>query len=139
MSHCLIGKGDGPSKRREIRLCPLPESVRRARDFVYKGFAELGFSRQAEDASLIADELASNAIAAAPNTPFWVTISASAGWPIIEVGDCSPARPVVQVPDPLAERGRGLHIVNALCVTWECYSVARGKVVWVLLPREQDP
>src|SRR6266545_2766487 len=118
MSHCLAGEGAGPSRSREIKLCPLPESVRRARDFVSKGFVELGFPGQADDASLIADELASNAIAAAPNTPFWVTISTPSGWPVLEVGDCSPYRPVVQALDLLSESGRGLHIVSALCVAW---------------------
>src|SRR5918992_5747949 len=100
----------------EIKLCPVPKSVRDARNFVRDHLSEWGYLKGAEDAALIADELASNAVAAAPVTPFWVTLWVANGWPMLEVADCSPEPPVLQPPDFLAESGRGLHIVDALSV-----------------------
>jgi hypothetical protein len=117
----------------EVKLCPVPESVRDARNFVRDHLSEWGYLKRAEDAALIADELASNAVAAAPVTPFWVTLWVANGWPMLEVADCSPEPPVLQPHDFLAESGRGLHIVDALSVAWDSYPVAGGKVIWVQL------
>ena len=115
----------------EVRLCPRPESVRDARRFVREHLTEWGYLKAADDASLIADELASNAIAAAPETPFWLTLWVANGWPMLEVADSSPDPPVLKSPDSLAESGRGLHIVDALSVAWDSYPIAGGKVIWV--------
>jgi anti-sigma regulatory factor (Ser/Thr protein kinase) len=125
-----------PAMDREIKLYPLPESVRRARDFVRKQLIELGFCKGADDASLVADELAANAIAAAPETPFWVALRIANGWPVLEVQDCSPELPVLQPAGFMSEHGRGLHIVDALSVAWDSYPVSGGKVVWAQLRSE---
>ena len=55
----------------EIKLCPRPESVRAARNFVRDHLTEWGYLAAADDASLIADELASNAIAAREGIEAW--------------------------------------------------------------------
>jgi hypothetical protein len=117
----------------EAKLCPLPESVRDARNFVREHLMDWGFPKGADDASLIANELASNAITAAPETPYWVTIWVANGWPMLEVADCSPEPPVLQPTDSHSESGRGLHIVDALSVAWDSYPVTGGKVIWVQL------
>ncbi|HEX6468447.1 MAG TPA: ATP-binding protein [Streptosporangiaceae bacterium] len=126
----------GPAMAVEIKLRPAPESARRAREFVRTHFIEWGFPKGADDAALIADELACNAIAAAPETPFLVSLRMVDGAPMLEVADCSPARPVPQPPDFMAEHGRGLHIVAALSVAWDSYPVPGGKVVWAALRTE---
>jgi hypothetical protein len=117
----------------EVKLRPVPESVRDARNFVRDHLSDWGFFKGADDAALVADELASNAVAAAPVTPFWVTLWVANGWPMLEVADCSSEPPVLRPADLLAESGRGLHIVDALSVTWDSYPVAGGKVIWVQL------
>ena len=84
-------------------------------------------------AVLIVDELASNAIEHARETPFLVSLRMADGVPLLEVADCSPEPPVPQPPDFLAEGGRGLHIVEALSMVWGSYAVPGGKVVWAKL------
>jgi hypothetical protein len=37
-------------------------------------------------------------------------------------------------PNFVAERGRGLHIVDALCESWDCVRSGGGKAVIVILP-----
>jgi anti-sigma regulatory factor (Ser/Thr protein kinase) len=119
----------------EIKLCPVAESAKQARNFVRDSLVELGFPKGADDAALVADELAANAITAAPDTPFWVALRITNGWPILEVQDCSPKLPVMQPADSTSEHGRGLHIVNELSVTWDTILLPSGKVVWALLER----
>jgi hypothetical protein len=130
MSVCVNEGQAGAAMDVEIKLCPVPESARQARDFVRAQFLEWGFPKGADDASLVADELAANAITAAPDTPFWVSLRIANGWPILEVADSSPELPVLQPVDFAAEGGRGLQIVDALCVAWDSYRVAGGKVTW---------
>jgi anti-sigma regulatory factor (Ser/Thr protein kinase) len=117
----------------EIKLCAVPESARRAREFVREHIVRWGFAERADDAALIADELASNAIDAAPKTPFVVSLRMVDGSPLLEVADSSPERPVLREPDFLAVRGRGLHIVDALSVAWDSDPIPGGKVVWAKL------
>jgi anti-sigma regulatory factor (Ser/Thr protein kinase) len=124
---------------REIKLCPRPESAREARDFVREQLTELGFPTCVDDATLIVAELASNALAAAPETPYWVALNIDAGGrPVIEVQDCSPELPVVRSVDAMSEHGRGLPIVEALSAAFGCVPVPGGKIVWALLDRELD-
>lgn len=117
----------------EIKLPPVPESARRAREFVREHVISWGFPDTADDASLIADELASNAIQHASHTPFLVSLRMTDGAPLLEVADCSPEPPMPRPPDFLAERGRGLHIVGALSFAWDSYPISGGKVVWAKL------
>jgi two-component sensor histidine kinase len=119
----------------ETKLCPVPESAKKARCFVRDQLVELGFPKNVDDACLIVDELATNAIAAAPRTPFWVAVAVRHGWPILMVQDCSSELPEVQPADITSEHGRGLRIVEALARKWDVFPVTGGKVVWVLLER----
>jgi hypothetical protein len=128
-----VAEGGRQMMDAELKLCPVPKSVRDARNFVRGRLVDWGFPKGADDASLIADELASNAITAAPKTPFWLTLWVANGWPMLEVADCSPEPPVLQPADFLSTCGRGLHIVDALSVAWDSYPVAGGKVIWVQL------
>jgi anti-sigma regulatory factor (Ser/Thr protein kinase) len=133
MSVSVIEGQDRAAMDVEIELCPVPESARRARDFVRAQFIRWGLPGCAEDAALIADELVSNALNYAPETPFSVMLRRDHGSPVIEVADGSPDLPVLKPPDFLAESGRGLHIVDALSLAWDSYPVSGGKVVWAKL------
>ena len=110
---------------RELKLDPDPASVRMARDFVRRSLGDLGFPESAEDGGLIVSELATNVILWAPQQPFLVVIRVDGDHPVIEVHDGSSV---------LAEHGRGLHLVDALCAQWECVKSGSGKAVIVKLP-----
>jgi anti-sigma regulatory factor (Ser/Thr protein kinase) len=125
----------GSAFGREIKLDPDPASVRKARDFVRTNLCELGFPGSVDNGVLIASELVTNAVREAPDTPCLVAVRVGAGHPVIEVHDCSPEPPKRQPPDFVAERGRGLHIVDALCEDWDCVRSGGGKAVIVVLPR----
>ncbi|HZB33520.1 MAG TPA: ATP-binding protein [Streptosporangiaceae bacterium] len=133
MSVSVIEGRAGSAMGVEIKLCGVPESARRAREFVRAHIIAWGFSEGADDAALIADELASNAIEAAPEAPFVVSLRMVGRVPLLEVADSSPERPVLQEPDFLAECGRGLHIVDALSLAWDSQPIPGGKVVWARL------
>ena len=131
-ARCLAAPGNG----REIKLEPEPASVRKARVFVAEQLAELGFHRSVDDGALIASELVTNALRAAPATLLLVVRVGSGSHAIIEVHDSSPELPELQEPDLASERGRGLHIVDALSAARDTLPVAGGKVVRVVLKRD---
>ena len=125
---------DGLAFSREIKLDPDPASVRKARDFVRTNLRELGFPASVDNGVLIASELVTNAVREAPDTPCLVAVRVGAGHPVIEVHDGSPELPEMRSPDFVAERGRGLHIVDALSDDWDCVQSGGGKAVIVILP-----
>ena len=133
-SSAMAGPG-GSASNREIKLDPDPTSVRRARDFVRANLCELGFPGSADNGVLIASELVTNAVREAPDTPCLIAVRVGAGYPVIEVHDGSPEPAETRPPDVLSERGRGLHIVDALCEKWDCIPSGGGKAVIVVLPR----
>jgi len=53
---------------------------------------------------------------------------------LVMVWDASPSRPQRQSPEPEAEGGRGLLLVDALSASWGSFELADepGKVVWAL-------
>jgi anti-sigma regulatory factor (Ser/Thr protein kinase) len=118
---------------REIKLEPDPAAVRKARDFVRTSLRELGCSGSADDGALIASELVTNALRAAPETPCLVAVRNAAGHPVIEVHDGSPELPERRPADVASEHGRGLHVVDALCAERTCLPSGGGKVIIVRL------
>ena len=129
----------GPANRatREIRLEPSAQVAQDARRFVAEVLSELGHSGLVDDAKLIASELVTNSRAAAPDCPIWLSIWQTGAFLDLEVWDCSPEPPVHLDPDLLAEGGRGIHIVKELGSSFGYTILARGKVVWVILAREE--
>lgn len=128
------GCSAGSRNDREVKLDPEPESARKAREFVAKHLAELGFARNVEDAVLIVSELVTNAVRYAPETPCLLAIRIDGSHPVIEVHDSSAELPKLQGPDFISQRGRGLHVVDALSRNWECVQSGNGKAVIVTLP-----
>ena len=124
----------GPAGDRELKLDPAPESVGKARKFVRERLLELGYPGSVDDAVLIVSELATNAITAAPDTPFLVAVRVDPGsHPVIEVHDSSPDPPVLLEPDLRSEGGRGLPVVDALCAARDLLRSGPGKAVIVRL------
>ena len=57
----------------------------------------------------------------------------------IELDDASPRVPVRQEPDPEAERGRGMVIVESLATAWGVEPRDGGKTVWFELAFDLTP
>ena len=117
----------------EIELFPTLEAPGRAREFVRRQLAVWGLPNSVDNATVIVSEVVSNAIAAAPHAPVRVSLRLVGSRAILEVRDCCPDPPVFQSVDPMAESGRGLHVVTALSATVDWFPVHGGKVMWVLL------
>ncbi|MGD9991388.1 ATP-binding protein [Pseudonocardia sp.] len=94
----------------------------------------------AENAMLIANELACNAVDHA-HTPFSLTATLSPGRLRIELTDGSAEEPRLQPHDTTAVRGRGLQMVQHLSSSWSFRRDTVGKtvVVDVLLPAMHVP
>ena len=79
---------------------------------------------------LLASELATNAVEHTYDG-FSVDLRASDEAVRVEVRDREPTLPTLQEPDPLAENGRGMVLVDRLASAWEAEPVpGDGKVVW---------
>ncbi|MFI0790789.1 ATP-binding protein [Streptomyces lydicus] len=101
-----------------------------------------------EDTALVVSELVSNALRygspaadeRAPGTPLrfcpaWLALTRQESAVLCAVSDAGTTTPVVTAQDPLAESGRGLHIVDQLSVEWGWTSPdASGKTVWATVP-----
>jgi anti-sigma regulatory factor (Ser/Thr protein kinase) len=93
----------------------------------------------AEDAAVIVSELVTNALlhgcaksAAADQVE--LLLWRRAGQMVCAVTDPGPQAPVLVLPEPLAEAGRGLQVVQALSATWGWTRLGgRRKMVWAAL------
>jgi anti-sigma regulatory factor (Ser/Thr protein kinase) len=131
----IAAREDAGASGREIKLDPGPASVRVARDFVRRNLRDLGFPESVDDGVLVVSELVTNALRAAPQTPCVVVVRIGAGNPVIEVYDGSAELPIKRDPDFVGERGRGLHVVEALCESWDYVRSDEGKAVIAILRR----
>ncbi|MFI8200020.1 ATP-binding protein [Streptomyces sp. NPDC085942] len=115
----------------------VPESVRAARRFV-RAAAAYQEPGTPEDAlgtlELLASELATNGVRAARSAPVGasirVVVDASWGRARVEVHDASPRLPYVRPASTLAERGRGMLLVERMAAAWGYSDHAEGKCVW---------
>lgn len=57
----------------------------------------------------------------------------------IHVWDGNSQMPARRDPEPDAEGGRGLLLVDALGTHWGAYRTDNGKVVWVIIGGTRDP
>ena len=124
-----------------LALGALPGAVPCARLHTRLVLAKWGLKAQAETAELLVSELVTNAVRASAGLPqrqhrlpavhLW--LSADHELVLIQVWDADERMPVPHRPDPDAEHGRGLFLVEALSEDWGTYRPARypGKIVWV--------
>jgi anti-sigma regulatory factor (Ser/Thr protein kinase) len=113
------GAGDETGAPPSLRLPAVPESARKAREFVV---ASLGRAKwldreRLEQLALVTSELATNAILHA-RTELRVSVSCDEHEARIEVSDGLHARPEQARPRPLDTGGRGLMLVDALVDEW---------------------
>ncbi|MGI5165034.1 ATP-binding protein [Spirillospora sp. CA-253888] len=118
----------------------VPESIKKARDFTARWFADQGFDeRSAHLARLAVTELVTNAHkhATRPGDNITVRLYRTEAGPLIEVWDPSPALPTIKPLDLTSEDGRGLAMLSLLITAWGTNATANGgKVVWALLGQE---
>lgn len=113
-----------------------PESVREARRFVLDVVAPVD-DDLADDAALLASELATNAVIHA-RTTFHVTIHLEPGAIRVEVQDGSTVTARRCRYSATSGTGRGLGMVEDLAEAWGIDEADDGKAVWfVLAPRRR--
>jgi serine phosphatase RsbU (regulator of sigma subunit) len=91
-----------------------------------------------EDAVLVANELAANAVDHA-RTPFRLVVALDSRALRVEVTDGSAAPPRLQAHDVHAARGRGLQMVDSIAVDWGFHLHDTGKTVVADLAVSDDP
>jgi DNA-binding NarL/FixJ family response regulator len=112
-------------------------SVRLARRFVAEKLAEWDLEVIADDALLVASELAANAITHAEST-CRIRLSLTPQSFRIDVFDTGTGTPEPQPASATLEHGRGLHLVAAITTAWGLEVVpGTGKLVWAELARPQ--
>ncbi|WP_407560874.1 ATP-binding protein [Streptomyces sp. 184] len=126
-----------------MRIDPAPGCARAARHFLRTALRRWRLTRYADDAAAITAELVTNALLhALPRAPrrttlhsAWLTLTRKEHALLCAVTDPSPDPPVLGSADPLAEGGRGLHVVSALSADWGwSHATGPGKTVWARIP-----
>ena len=121
----------------ETTLDHNPRSPGRARAFVVHHLNSHRLHYLVEPVRLIASELATNALVHA-QTAFTLTLSEWDGVVTVSVEDAQPARALALAawPDLLADRGRGLAIVDQVSDKWGVSTDPHGgKLVWASFAR----
>jgi anti-sigma regulatory factor (Ser/Thr protein kinase) len=130
-----------------VELRALPASARFARLHTKTVLHRSRLGRLAETAELLVSEIVTNAVRA--STPivhqqletgqapgarlrFWLTSDQRSV--LIQVWDSDHRRPVLKDPEPEAEAGRGLLLVETLSAQWGWYAPDEqgGKIVWAV-------
>lgn len=125
-----------PNDRLQARLAPRPEFVRVTRHLVKQACRAWDLSHLLPDTTLVASELATNAIEHA-RTDFVVTLARRARRLHVAVHDGAPGFPRPHRPAPTgpdaSSRGRGLLLVHTVAAAWGAMPARGGKVVWATL------
>ena len=122
----------------ELRLAPIPTAAVAARAFVREvcrswQLAAPEGATLVERAVLVANELVTNAVVHA-RTELWLRLELRADRLFIAVRDGNPRMLRTVAPDPEAEGGRGLWLVEQLALAWGVRPhPTGGKVVWCAL------
>src|SRR5215472_10157984 len=123
-------------------------SVRAARGYVIATLQRWGVAERREDIAIVISELLTNALYHAvpppghtrPQLPVRIGLLQPGPCVLCAVTDPSKTAPVPQGLSPLAETGRGLHIVCALSDRWGYTTLSdTGKVVWAVFTSPPTP
>lgn len=111
-------------------LPPLDETVPLARRLVAEACRHYAMEELAGDAALLTSEVVTNAIRHA-GAPVLLQFGPHRGGVVVAVSDDSEVPPVIRSVEPYGERGRGMHLVDALAVEWGVERRSAGtKTVW---------
>jgi|GEM_PF-979012 len=153
----MVQQGPGGSRpadravvpAREVRrwLAAVPAAAKVARRQTADMLSQWCLTGMAPAATLVVSELVANAVnacvaarAAGPDRlldQIALRLADTGRRLTIEVFDAAPGVPTRQALDPMAETGRGLHLIE-LVATWVCYSTATGpgKIVRAVLDHD---
>jgi anti-sigma regulatory factor (Ser/Thr protein kinase) len=121
-----------------LALPPEPDSPSLARDLVGRACRRWALMTLFYPARLVVSELITNAVEHA-GSPITLGVLRRGACLHITVGDRDPRLPLLREmspPEPgrpLDERGRGLHLVDAVAVDWGAMPTADGKIVWATI------
>ncbi|HEV8652911.1 MAG TPA: ATP-binding protein [Actinomycetes bacterium] len=115
----------------EVKLDPLPQSAGRARQFVQRTLGTWQVvATTVETAVLLANELVTNALRHGRGRVA-LRVEKRRRSVRVSVHDADPRPPRPAAPDPEAENGRGLRLVELLAERWGTEPVpGHGKRVW---------
>ena len=118
-----------------LTLPSTPYSAQVARFYIRAALTDHELGNYAEDAEAVTSELVTNAIeyAGAPQFGLEVIRLIGSGAIAVIVTDPSPNPPVTHDGSGETERGRGLHIVEALSASWGWRPQNPGKAVYAIL------
>lgn len=121
----------GGGQRAVTRLPSDPTSVPAARRFASQAVHDFGGSAETLDTTrLLVTELTTNSVVHA-HSPIRLSVVPERDRVRIEVRDDDPTPPEApREPNPDAESGRGLWLVDALAVDWGINRNERGKTIW---------
>jgi len=111
------------------RLPAHPASTRAARAFVAEHLRSWDLDEAVDDATLLVSELVTNAILHA-RSPVDLVVRKVKGAVRVEVFDDGTGLPQPLDPDPEADDGRGLGLVQAVASRWGVDDVETCKTVW---------
>ena len=116
-------------ERAEVFLS-LPEAVTGVRRWLRSTLIEWGLTALVDDVSVVASELATNAVRHA-DSPFRASISMVAADRIrVSFEDLADGHPALNSAEHSEVGGRGVHLVAQLAQCWGVEGHAGGKVVW---------
>lgn len=115
-------------------LLPEPRSCGLARNAVREFCRANGLTNLTDDAALLTSELVGNAVEHA-GTPITLSAESHSGQLTVSVTDDNAARAIFGNAERelLAERGRGLLVVDAIAIEWGTTRHGAGKSVWFRL------
>ncbi|WP_084258867.1 ATP-binding protein [Microtetraspora malaysiensis] len=131
----------GPSSA-PLATCALhgaSASASAARDFTAHTLGGWGLGGLIDDAQLVVSELVTNALrhalSAVPDAHIQLRLLTQGPHVLCAVHDPSERAPLPgPSDDEFAESGRGLHLIEAVSLTWGWILIrGRGKIVWALL------
>ena len=124
--------GDVPE--RSHLFVPVPQAIQAVRRFVADALIAWSEDGLRGDATLVASELATNALRHA-NSAFRVSVRRNDATITIAVHDVSPSLPIRRDPVTHEMNGRGVAMVERISVDWGTDQLPDGKVVWAELAR----
>lgn len=117
-----------PVRHAVLVLAAAPGSAARARRFTQDVLRPMRGSLSMDDLLLVVSELVTNAVRYGEGGPT-LTLHARGGCVRVEVSDRGPLLPTGADPSN-EERGRGLHLIDALSTRWGIDAREPGKAIW---------
>ncbi len=121
--------------RERVDLTHSLDSPAQARAIVVACTERFGLEDVCDDLTLVVSEMVTNAVRHA-GPPVALEIQADPDSVFVAVNDGSPIRPQLRLADDDAEGGRGLLLVDLLCVEHGVRPDPSGKTVWAVLRRQ---